>query len=64
MIEISVSLSLSLSLSLSARETIDESSQEVKIRFVDEIFRIETRDLSAVNGDSPDDVESEKSQFS
>ena len=34
---------------------MDESSEEVKIKFVDEIFRTESRQTSLTNGDTPDE---------
>ena len=35
-------------------ETMDESSQEVRVKFADEIFRTETRETPSLNGDTPD----------
>ena len=40
---------------ISPREKVDESSEEVKIKFVDEIFRTESRQTSLTNGDTPDE---------
>ena len=37
------------------REKVDESSEEVRIKFVDELFRTETKEHSLTNGDTPDD---------
>jgi E3 ubiquitin-protein ligase UHRF1 len=40
-------------------EKVDESSEEVKIKFVDEIFRTESRQTSLMNGDTPDEQDDE-----